>query len=91
MFFILSGSYVFICNPSCNHNFEILPDILDEPFSTPVGDSVVVSRVYKGCPISLSNRVTLVDLIDLDMLDFDLILGMDLLHALFDRVRSSHV
>ena len=52
---------------------------------------MVVSRVYKGCPISLSNRVTLVDLIDLDMLDFDLILGMDLLHALFDRVRSSHV
>ena len=30
----------------------------------------MVDRVYKGCPISLQNRVTLVDLIELDMLDF---------------------
>ena len=59
--------------------FDILPDILDEIFSvsTPVGDSVVAKRVYKGCPISLPNRVTLVDLIELDMLDFYIILGMD--------------
>ena len=37
--------------------FEILPDMLDNPFlvSIPVGDSVVVNRVYKGSPISLPN------------------------------------
>ena len=43
-------------------------------------------RVYKGCPISLPNRVTLVDLIEIDMLDFDVILGMDWLHACFASI-----
>ena len=65
--------------------YGIRPDILDEPFSVSIlmGDSVVSKRVYKGCPISLPNRVTLVYLIELDILDFDVILGMDLLHAFF--------
>ena len=46
--------------------------MLDEPFSvyTPVGDFVVVEIVYKGFPISLSNRVMLEDLIELYFLDF---------------------
>ena len=45
--------------------FDILPDILDKPFSisTPVGSSVVVDKVYKGCPILYPNRFTLVDVI----------------------------
>ncbi|XP_015167771.1 uncharacterized protein [Solanum tuberosum] len=59
--------------------FDVLPETLKEPFSmsTPVCDSVIAKGVYRGCPISLSNRVTLVDLVELDMLDFDVILGMD--------------
>ncbi|XP_049414730.1 uncharacterized protein LOC125877491 [Solanum stenotomum] len=39
-----------------------------------VGDSVVARKVYRSCPISLSHKVTLVDLVELDMLDFDVIL-----------------
>ena len=68
--------------------FEILPDILDETFSvsTPVGVSVVVDRVYTGCPISLPNRVMFVVLIERDMLDFDIILRMDWLHAFFASI-----
>ena len=40
--------------------FDILPDILVEPFlvSTLVGGSVVVDIVNKDYPISLTNRVT---------------------------------
>ena len=59
--------------------FFVLPDNFVELFSvtTPVGDSIVAKRVYKSCPILLSNRATLVDLVELDMLDFDVILGMD--------------
>ena len=34
-----------------------------------------------NCSISLCSRVTLVDLIEVDMLDFDVILGIDHLHA----------
>ena len=40
-------------------------------------------RVFRRCPISLPNRVTFVDLIELDMVDFNVILGMDLLHPCF--------
>ena len=47
---------------------------------------MVAKRVYKGCPISLPNRVTLVDLIELDMLDFDIMLGMDWFHACFASI-----
>ena len=66
-------------------NFDMLHDVLVEPFlvSITVSDSVVSKRIYRSCPILLSNRATLVDLVELDMLDFDVILGMDWLHAWF--------
>mgnify|MGYP003624051582 CR=1 FL=1 len=68
--------------------FDVLPYVLLKPFSgcTPVGDSVVAKRVYRKCPISLSHRVTLVDLVELDMLDFDVILGMDWLHSCYASI-----
>ena len=47
---------------------------------------MVVNRVYKGCPIFLPNRVILVDLIEHDILDFDVILGMDCLHYCFASI-----
>ena len=34
----------------------------------------------------LPNRSTYVKLVELDMVDFDVILGMDLLHACFDSI-----
>lgn len=54
-----------------------LKSILD-PFSvsTPMGDSIMAKKVYRGCVVSICSRETLVDLIELDMLDFDIILGM---------------
>ena len=68
--------------------FVVLPDIFVELFSvtTPVGDSVVAKRVYKSCPILLSNRVTLVDLVELGMLKFYVILGIYWLHASFASI-----
>ena len=39
--------------------------------------------MYRIFPISFSHRVTLIDLVDLDMLDFDVILGMDRLNACY--------
>ena len=59
--------------------FDVLPNELLEPFyvSTLVGDFVVGKRVYRKCLVSLAHRVTLVDLVELDMFDFDAILGMD--------------
>ena len=54
--------------------------------TTPVGESVVANRVCRNCPIMLPNRFTHVELVELDMVDFDVILGMDWLHYFFDFI-----
>ena len=51
--------------------------------STPMGESIVCKRVYRNCPIIFPNRVTYVELVELNMLYFDVLLGMDWLHALY--------
>ena len=56
--------------------------------TTLVGDLVVAKSVYINCPIMLPNRVTHVELVELDMVDFDMILGIDWLHACFASIDS---
>uniref|UniRef100_M1DK61 Gag-pol polyprotein n=1 Tax=Solanum tuberosum TaxID=4113 RepID=M1DK61_SOLTU len=78
------GATLYFVTPYVAMRFDVLPDVLLDPFfvSTPVGDSVVAKRVYIRYPVSLSHRVTIVDFVDLDMLDFYVILAMDwLCHA----------
>ena len=53
---------------------------------TSVGDSIVTKIVYQNFPIMLPNRVSYVDLVELDMFDFDIILGMYLLHSCFSSI-----
>ena len=50
--------------------FYTLPDVFHEPFvvSTPVGESIVAKRVYRNFPITFPNRVSQVDLVELDCL-----------------------
>ena len=69
-------------------NFDVLPDILIELFSvtTLVSGSVVARRVIRSCPISFPNRVTRVDLVEFGMVDFDVILRIDWLHACFSSI-----
>lgn len=52
--------------------FDVLSDTLIGPFSvTPtLGDSVVARRVFQSCIINVPNRVTWVDLGELDIVDF---------------------
>ncbi|XP_070039721.1 uncharacterized protein [Nicotiana tomentosiformis] len=55
--------------------------------STYVGDSIVVNRVYRLCVVSIRSLESSVDLLLLDMVDIDVILGMDWLssyHAILD-------
>ena len=54
--------------------------------STLVGESVIAKRVYENRPISFANRVSNVDLVELHMLDFDIILGMDWLNNSFATI-----
>ena len=54
--------------------------------STSVGESVVSKRVYRNFPIMFPNRVSNVDLVELDMFGFYIILGMDWLHSCFATI-----
>ena len=54
--------------------------------STPVGDQVIARRVYRNCPVIVSQNVTSADLVELEMVDFDVILGMDWLHSCYASV-----
>ena len=44
--------------------------------STPVGESVIVEKVYRSCPVNFMESNTHVELVILEMVDFDVILGM---------------
>nr|XP_033513291.1 uncharacterized protein LOC117277957 [Nicotiana tomentosiformis] len=45
--------------------------------STPIGESVKVEYIFRHCIITVQGRETLADLNLLDMVDFDIIAGMD--------------
>ena len=51
---------------------------LIEPFevATPVGDFVIATRVYKNCSVAIYSLHTVADLIELNMIEFDIIIGM---------------
>ncbi|XP_070022857.1 uncharacterized protein [Nicotiana sylvestris] len=57
------------------------------PVFTSVGDSVVVDRIYWSCMVTFCGFKTRANLLLLDMIDFEVILGMDwlsLYHAVLD-------
>ena len=64
---------------------DILSDILNEPFivTTQVGESVIDKSILRNCPIMVPNIVTYVELVELDIFDLDVILGMVWLHDFF--------
>ena len=53
-------------------------ELLDMPIrvSTPVGESVIVEKVYRSCLVIFVGSNTHVDLVILEMVYFDVILGM---------------
>lgn len=69
-------------------NFGIDPKNLSNPFCicTPVGESAVAKQIYRKCAITVLHKVMLVDLIELDMVDFGLILGMDWIHYYYASI-----
>ncbi|WMV30894.1 hypothetical protein MTR67_024279 [Solanum verrucosum] len=72
-------------------SLDILCESLDLPVhvSTPVGDSVVVDRMYRLCIVTLMGYNTHADLKVLNMVDFDVILGMDWL-SLYHAILNCH-
>lgn len=81
--FIDQGSTFSILTWYLAMRFDFSPYVLLDCFyvSTLTYDYIVARRVHRNCPISLYHWVTNVDFVDLDMLHFNVILGMDLLHS----------
>nr|XP_009765345.1 PREDICTED: uncharacterized protein LOC104216908 [Nicotiana sylvestris] len=68
--------------------FGIEPEKLCKPIEvyTPVGDSIIARCIYRGCPVKVHNRLTAADLVELEMVDFDVIMGMDWLESCYATV-----
>ena len=66
-------------------NFEIISEQLSEPFSvsTLVGKSILVERFYRDCPFFINHKSTMAVLIKLDMVEFDVIMVIDRIHACY--------
>uniref|UniRef100_M1DIX7 Gag-pol polyprotein n=1 Tax=Solanum tuberosum TaxID=4113 RepID=M1DIX7_SOLTU len=73
------GASLSFVTPYVVMNFDVLREELSEFFSvsTPIGKSILAKRVYRDCTISENYKSTMVDLIELDMVDFDVLLCMD--------------
>ncbi|XP_074375921.1 uncharacterized protein LOC141717653 [Apium graveolens] len=61
------------------HHLDVAPSLLypHMSISTPMRNSVVISDVYRECPIAVGDRNYKVNLLPMEMHDFDVILGMD--------------
>ncbi|XP_050238318.1 uncharacterized protein LOC126687806 [Mercurialis annua] len=66
-------------SPSCAIKMGKQPAYLQNPLSvaTPMGESMDADIVYSSCPVNVQGRELLADLILLEVLAFDVILGMD--------------
>ena len=53
-------------------------------------DDIRAERLYIDYPITILDRVTYADLIELTMLDFDIILGMDWLHKCYATIECQN-
>ncbi|XP_070025994.1 uncharacterized protein [Nicotiana sylvestris] len=68
--------------------FGIEPEKLCEPFEvcTLVGESVIARYIYRGCPVKVYHRLTATDLVELETVDFDVIMSMDWLESCYATV-----
>ena len=67
------------------NQFEILLEKFCEPFyvSTPIEESILAERVYCGCLIYIYHKNTMANIVELDMVNFYVILSIDWLHACY--------
>ena len=79
------GSTFSYVSSSFANGLNLHCELLDMPIrvSTPVGESMVVEKVYRSCLVNFVGSNTYVDLVILEMDDFDVILGMTWLSPQF--------
>ena len=81
-------SSLYFVTPYFANKFDVIPKELYEPFcvSTPIEKYILSNQVYCDCGISINHKNTIAELIELDMVDFDIILGMDWLYAYYASI-----
>ncbi|XP_070049534.1 uncharacterized protein [Nicotiana tomentosiformis] len=82
------GSTFSYITPFIAGKLDMRSELLPQPVevSTPVGNSIVANHVYRDCTVLINDRPTSVDLVELVMLDFDVIMGMDWLAACYANI-----
>ena len=78
LYYLILDPHFHMYLPHFATGLNIHCELLDMPIrvSTPVGESVIVEKVYRSCLVTFVGSNTHVDLIILEMVDFDVILGM---------------
>lgn len=83
----LSDNLSFL-TPFLAAKFDMSPKILLECFSIDnfVGESVVLKRIYQNYSMSILHKIIPCDLVEHDMDEFDVILGMDWLYTSYASI-----
>ncbi|WMV13518.1 hypothetical protein MTR67_006903 [Solanum verrucosum] len=53
---------------------------------TPIGESIIARRIYRNCIVTVCGRDTLIGLVELQMVDCDVIMGMDWLASCYATI-----
>nr|XP_033514568.1 uncharacterized protein LOC117279185 [Nicotiana tomentosiformis] len=81
------GSTLSYATPFVTTKFgKELEDIKPYEVATPIGYSVVARRVFRGCTIVIGDRSNTTNLIELEVVDFDVILGNGWLSSCYANV-----
>ena len=77
------GATLSFVTPYIAVQFSVSLEILLEHFlvSTPIGEPIIARLVYRNFPATISQNITSADFVELEMVDFDVILGIDWLHS----------
>lgn len=81
------GAILSFETPYIAVKFNVSLENLSERFSlsTPVGDPMIATRVYINFPVTIFEKVTSEYLVKLEMVEFDIILGIRL-HSCYASV-----
>ncbi|XP_070017574.1 uncharacterized protein [Nicotiana sylvestris] len=82
------GSTLLYVTPFVANKFGFEPELISKPLvaSTPIRDFVIARRVYRGCTVIICSRQTSANFFELEMIDFDVIMGMDWLASCYANV-----
>ncbi|MDV3181257.1 MAG: hypothetical protein Q8830_03570 [Candidatus Phytoplasma australasiaticum] len=73
------GSTLSYITPLVAGKLKRAPKLLNNLFevSMPTGEFIMARRVYCDCVVTVCDHETLADLFELEMVEFDIIMGMD--------------